>query len=100
VIAGEVLSPANTPARIKEKTAKYAEAGIPFYWEVEIATDPRHVVSLDIYALEVSSVLPPGVVPLRPRAYVQTGHWEHRHGLDIDYHLPFPIGIAWDALEF
>lgn len=36
VLVGEVLSGSDTPKRREWKKARYAEAGIPWYWEVEL----------------------------------------------------------------
>jgi Uma2 family endonuclease len=99
ILAGEVLSPANTHDAIEAKKAKYAGAGIPWYWEADLDGDA--IAAIRAYALELSAVLPEGVVPLRPRNYILIGEWtpaDTAAGVQIAH--PFPIEIGWDALEF
>lgn len=99
ILAGEVLSPANTHDAIEAKKAKYAGAGIPWYWEADLDGDA--ITAIRAYALELSAILPEGVVPLRPRNYILIGQWtptETPSGIQSTH--PFPIDIGWDILEF
>ncbi len=52
VLVGEVLSPSNTPSEIEAKKARYAGAGIPSYWEVELRKDLTSIAALRVYILE------------------------------------------------
>lgn len=98
ILAGEVLSPANSHDAIEAKKAKYASAGIPWYWEADLDGDA--IVAVRAYALELSANLPDGVVALRPRNYILVGEWTptDAHGITADH--PFPIEIDWDSLAF
>lgn len=99
VLAGEVLSPANTHDAIETKKAKYAGAGIPWYWEVDLLGDA--IAAVRSYALELSTVLPAGVVPLRPRNYILVGEWTRSAGdPGISTAHPFPMNISWQTLAF
>ncbi|MBO0852733.1 MAG: Uma2 family endonuclease [Nocardia sp.] len=101
VLAGEVLSPSNTQTDIEAKKARYAGGGIPWYWEVRLARDPRGIASIRAYVLETApGRLPPGVHPLRRANYVVAAEWfpDRTDGIDIDH--PFPIRISWDELDY
>jgi Uma2 family endonuclease len=98
VLAGEVLSPGNTHDAIEAKKAKYASADIPWYWEADLDSDA--ITAIRAYALELSTSLPDGVVPLRPRNYILIGQWTPAETSGIRTAHPFPIDIDWDALAF
>ncbi|WP_408639384.1 Uma2 family endonuclease [Nocardia yamanashiensis] len=101
ILAGEVLSPSNTERDVEAKKARYAAAGIPWYWEVALGRNPRRIANIRAYALEVGhGRLPEGVAPLRPANYIIAGEWQHAiaEGISIDH--PFPIRIPWTELEF
>jgi Uma2 family endonuclease len=98
ILAGEVLSPANSLNAIEVKKAKYASGGIPWYWEVDMDGDA--IAAVRAYALELSANLPDGVVPLRPRNYILTGEWTPDDSKAITSDHPFPVHIDWDALAF
>lgn len=100
-LAGEVLSPSNTQTDIEAKKARYAGSGIPWYWEVRLARDPRGIASVRAYGLETApGRLPEGVRPLRPANYIVAAEWfpGRSSGIDIDH--PFPIHIPWSELEY
>ncbi|MGV9678903.1 Uma2 family endonuclease [Nocardia sp. NPDC003482] len=98
-LAGEVLSPSNTPRDIESKKARYAGAGIPWYWEVLLGTDQLTDI-VRAYALETGhGRLPDGVSPLRPANYVIAGEWIAAETDGIAFEHPFPIGIPWSELE-
>ncbi|MFZ3558067.1 MULTISPECIES: Uma2 family endonuclease [unclassified Streptomyces] len=100
VLVGEVLSSSDTHSRVEWKKERYAEAGIPWYWEVELDSHtPRDIVSVRAY--ELVTVDQPGLAakPLRPMVYVPVGEWEPS-GLGIEFHEPFPVSITWDDLAF
>ncbi|MTE13392.1 Uma2 family endonuclease [Nocardia sp. CT2-14] len=101
LIAGEVISPSNTPHVIEAKKARYASAGIPWYWEVSLVQDPGGIESVRAYALELShGQLPPGVAPLHPSNYILVCEWEPNTSTGIISDHPFPIRIPWAELEF
>ncbi|WP_067721839.1 Uma2 family endonuclease [Nocardia yamanashiensis] len=101
LIAGEVLSPSNTERDIEAKKARYARAGIPWYWEVALGRNPRRIASVRAYALEVGhGQLPLGVAPLRPANYIIAGEWKQPGTEAISIDHPFPIQIPWAELEF
>jgi hypothetical protein len=93
-----VLSPANSPNVVEAKKAKYAGAGIPWYWEVDMDGDA--IAAVRAYALALSADLADGVVPLRPRNYILTGGWSPDDTGAVESAHPFPIRIDWDALAF
>jgi Uma2 family endonuclease len=99
-LAGEVLSPSNTQSDIEAKKARYADAGIPWYWEVRLAADASAIDTVRAYGLETRpGVLPEGVRPLH-RGYLMVGEWTHADVDGIEIDLPFPIYIPWSELEF
>ncbi|MGX1807329.1 Uma2 family endonuclease [Nocardia sp. NPDC055321] len=100
LLAGEVLSPSNTERDVEAKKARYAAAGIPWYWEVILGRNPRRIKVVRVYGLETShGLLPDGVAPLRPANYIVAGEWTDAvDGIDFDH--PFPIHIPWTELEF
>ncbi|MEV6322087.1 Uma2 family endonuclease [Nocardia sp. NPDC051787] len=101
LIAGEVLSPSNTQRDIEAKKARYADGGIPWYWEVRLARDPRGIDIVRAYALETGhGRLPAGVRPLHPTNYILADEWTPAttDGITIDF--PFPIHIPWSDLAY
>lgn len=98
VIAGEILSPSNDEEDIENKKAKYAEAGIPWYWQVTLVAGD--IAVLRVYALEESTNLPDGIVPLRQRNFIQTHEFVALEDQKIHLDLPFPIDIDWAELRF
>ncbi|WP_067478995.1 Uma2 family endonuclease [Nocardia amamiensis] len=101
LLAGEVLSPSNTPRDIEAKKARYADGGIPWYWEVRLARDPRGIEIVRAYALQTGLVeLPAGVRPLHPTNYILADEWTPAttDGIHIDF--PFPIHIPWSDLDY
>ncbi|MFD6388821.1 Uma2 family endonuclease [Nocardia sp. NPDC060259] len=101
LLVGEVLSPSNSPADMEEKKARYAGAGIPWYWEVTLERAHSAIASVRAYALETThGNLPPGVRPLHPANYILAGMWSPKKSDGIVMALPFLIDIAWGELEF
>ncbi|WP_330257102.1 Uma2 family endonuclease [Nocardia sp. NBC_00565] len=101
LLVGEVLSPSNTQTDIEAKKARYASAGIPWYWEVTLAREASAIATVRAYALETGhGRLPDGVHPLRAANYLVTGEWtpDDPNGIAIDF--PFPIHIPWSELEY
>ncbi|NEW40609.1 Uma2 family endonuclease [Nocardia cyriacigeorgica] len=101
LIVGEVLSPSNTQSDMESKKARYASAGIPWYWEVSLAREDSAIATVRAYALETEhGRLPQGVRPLRPANYLVAGEWtrDDANGIEIDF--PFPITIPWSELEY
>ncbi|TLF93552.1 Uma2 family endonuclease [Nocardia cyriacigeorgica] len=101
LLAGEVLSPSNTQTDIEAKKARYASSGIPWYWEVRLARNPRGIASVRAYGLEINPAeLPEGVRPLRRANYLVAGEWFPGETNGIDFDHPFPIHIPWTELEY
>lgn len=100
VVVGEVLSGSDTPKRRVWKMDRYAEASIPWYWEIELDTDASWDISV-VRAYELAHVPATGltVKPLRPAVYIPVGEWEPE-GPGIDFPEPFPLEISWDDLAF
>lgn len=101
LLVGEVLSPSNTVSDMEAKKARYAKAGIDWYWEVKLARNPRGVATVRAYALQTrAGHLPPGVRPLHPMNYILADEWTPRENPDgIGIEFPFPIAIQWEELE-
>ncbi|WP_254190107.1 Uma2 family endonuclease [Nocardia noduli] len=101
LLAGEVLSPSNTQTDIDEKKARYAKAGIPWYWEVTLEREKSAIAMVRAFALEDSpGALPEGVHPLYPANYLLIGKWTPKDSDAIRAEYPFPIEIPWSDLEF
>ncbi|MFE6924115.1 Uma2 family endonuclease [Nocardia sp. NPDC057663] len=101
VLVGEVLSPSNTPGEIEAKKARYAGAGIPTYWEVELRRDLTAIHAIRVYALNVGPTeLPPGVRPLRRANYLLAGEWSPENTIGLSFPYPFEIDMPWSALTF
>jgi hypothetical protein len=81
------------------KMDKYAEAGIPWYWEVELDSSATWgVVEIRAYELVTIPAEGPVVKPLRPVVWAPVGIW--KPGDDgIEFPEPFGIRIAWDDLS-
>ncbi|MFI0941138.1 Uma2 family endonuclease [Streptomyces sp. NPDC021020] len=100
VLAGEVLSGSDTPKRRAWKADRYAEAGIPWYWEVELdAADTWDIAAVRAYERTTSPVADLVVKPLRPARYVPVGEWEPG-GPGIVFPEPFSVDVTWDDLAF
>lgn len=82
------------------KMERCAEAGIPWYWEVELDTAQTWDVA-EVRAYEPVTVSAQGltVKPLRPRLYALVGKWEPA-GDGIEFPEPFGIRITWADLAF
>ncbi|MFI9506567.1 Uma2 family endonuclease [Nocardia sp. NPDC052566] len=102
LLVGEVHSPSNTQTDIEAKKFRYASAGIPWYWEVALARNPRGIASIRAYVLETGhGRIPQGVRPLRTANYIVAGEWtpqDNENGVEIDF--PFPISIPWSDLDY
>jgi len=101
LLVGEVLATSNSDADMELRKARYANAGIPWYWEVTLATHQSAIAHVHAYALatEVDN-LPPGVRALRPANYILIGSWSPNNSTAITIDFPFPITIHWSELEF
>jgi Uma2 family endonuclease len=101
ILVGEVLSPSNKQTDIEAKKARYAGAGIQWYWEVTLARDPRGIATVRAYALETEhGRLPEGVRPLRSANYIVAGEWTAADEDGIGINFPFPIHIPWSDLDY
>ncbi|WP_067900778.1 Uma2 family endonuclease [Nocardia vaccinii] len=101
VLVGEVLSPSNTIADIQSKKVRYADGGIPWYWEVELAHEDSAINTVRAFALETRpGQLPEGVQALHQANYILVGEWTHAHENGVEINHPFPISIPWSELEF
>jgi Uma2 family endonuclease len=97
-LVGEVLSRSDTPSRREWKMAQYAEAGIPWYWEVDLDSGKTWDVT-SVRAYELALVQTDGlkVKPLRPALYALVGEW-NPEGAGITFPEPFQVSISWDDL--
>ncbi len=101
VLVGEVLSPSNSDADMELKKARYAKAGVPWYWEVTLATQRSEIAHIHAYTL-VPDVQPPepGIKVLHRANYILAGAWSSAGSGAIAINHPFPISIRWSDLEF
>lgn len=100
VLVGEVLSASDTLKRRQWKMDRYAAAGIPWYWEVEIGAGGRRAITkVQAYELYVVAATEVPVKPLRPAVYIAAGEWEPRD-VAIEFPEPFGIYISWEDLAF
>ncbi|WP_345499152.1 Uma2 family endonuclease [Nocardia callitridis] len=101
IMAGEVLSPSNSQNDMEAKKARYAKAGIPWYWEVKLEREVSAIATVEAFALQsLPGELPPGVHPLHLANYLLVGKWSPKDSDAIDIEFPFPIHIPWSELEF
>ncbi|QWQ42656.1 Uma2 family endonuclease [Streptomyces sp. YPW6] len=100
VLVGEVLSGSDTPRRRQWKMDRYAEAAIPWYWEIELDSgatwDVTSVRAYERVTIDRSGL---AVKPLRPSVYVAVGEWEP-DGLGIEFPEPFTLSVTWEDLAF
>ena len=99
VLVGEVLSGSDTPKRRDWKMQRYAEAGIPWYWEVELDDQTRDISAVRAYELLTIPAEGLEVKPLRPVVYIPAGEWEPGDE-GIDFPKPFAMRITWEDLAF
>ncbi|WP_280416871.1 Uma2 family endonuclease [Nocardia carnea] len=101
LLAGEVLSPSNTKTDIEAKKIRYAGSGIPWYWEVHLARNPRRIATVRAYVLETApGQIHEGVRPLHQTNYLLADEWTPANTTAIEIEHPFPISIPWAELEF
>ena len=101
LLVGEVLSPGNTQTDIEAKKARYASAGIPWYWEAALDRSASAIASIRAYGLDSDpGPLPDGVRPLRQANYLLAGEWIPADDDGIRIKAPFPIAVDWAALAY
>ncbi|MGQ4614547.1 Uma2 family endonuclease [Nocardia sp. R7R-8] len=103
LLVGEVLAPSNTAPVLAAKAARYAKAGISWYWEVTLKADVSAIAFIRAYGLETGyAQLPDGVRPLHTAAYRLVGEWANDGEKEerVSFTHPFPIDIPWTALAF
>lgn len=98
-LVGEVLSGSDTLKRRQWKMDRYAAAGIPWYWEVEIDADRRAITVVHAYELVTVPSNDLKVKLLRPAMYGIAGEWEPSD-VAIEFPEPFGIHIGWEELAF
>ncbi|RMI33031.1 Uma2 family endonuclease [Nocardia stercoris] len=86
LLVGEVRFRSN-PCYIEAKKARYAHAGIHWYWEIVIAPSGESITAVKAYERTTLT-------------YKLVGEWTSadEHGIAVDQ--PFPIHIPWTELEF
>jgi hypothetical protein len=99
-LVGEVLSRSDDHARVEWKKARYAEGGIPWYWEVELDSGASWDISVvRVYELVQIPAAGLAVKPLRPATYILAGEWEPGDA-GIEFPEPFQLWISWEDLAF
>ncbi|WP_306318365.1 MULTISPECIES: Uma2 family endonuclease [unclassified Streptomyces] len=100
VLVGEVLSDSDRGKRRERKMDRYAEAGIPWYWEVELDSGGTwDITSVRAYELVTVDQADLAVKLLRPMIYGLAGEWE-ADGPGIEFPEPFPLSVSWEDLAF
>jgi Uma2 family endonuclease len=101
LLACRVHSPSSTATDPYDDQRRYADAGVPWYWDVTLAREKSTIAQVRAYALETTpGKLPPGVHPLYPTNYLLIGEWAPNDSDAITIDFPFPIHIPWSELEF
>lgn len=100
VLVGEVLSKSDTQPRVDWKRERYADAGIPWYWEVELDSASWDISRIRAYELVVVQAEGLKVKPLRRAVYLPAGEWEPTDSAGIEFPEPFDMNISWDDLAF
>ncbi|MFD4403035.1 Uma2 family endonuclease [Nocardia sp. NPDC058499] len=91
----------NTKTDIEAKKIRYAGSGIPWYWEVHLARNPRRIATVRAYVLETApGQIHEGVRPLHQTNYLLADEWTPAGTTAIEIEHPFPISIPWAELEF
>ena len=98
-LVGEVLSASDIPKRREWKKQRYAEGGIPWYWEVELDPSRQDISAVRAYELVIVPSAGLEVKLLRPAVYGLAGEWEPRD-IGIDIPAPFDIHISWEDLAY
>lgn len=100
ILVGEVLAGSDGYRRPEWKKDRYAEAGIPWYWELELDVGGSwDVTEVRAYMLAQIPTADLAVKPLRSVAYLLVGEWEPT-GLPITFPEPFAMDISWEDLAF
>ncbi|MEV6323044.1 Uma2 family endonuclease [Nocardia sp. NPDC051787] len=100
LLVGEVLSP-NPQTDLAASKARYAKAGITWYWEVALERERSSIEIVRAFALETThGELPQGTRPLYPANYLLIDKWSPKDSDAIEIDFPFPIHIPWSELAF
>ncbi|MGY5309682.1 Uma2 family endonuclease [Nocardia abscessus] len=101
LLVGRIHSPSSNEIDPFDEQRRYADAGIPWYWEVTLARRTNTIAMVRAHALETSpGKLPHDVQPLHPANYLLIGEWSPNNSDAITIDFPFPIHIPWSDLEF
>lgn len=102
LLVGEITAPPTSAGDTLTRKQRYATAGVPAYWEVNLSRWNGQIASVRAYMLESGhGPLPTGVTPLRPAFYRMIGEWtpaDSPSGI-VCLH-PFLIDISWEELDF
>jgi Uma2 family endonuclease len=97
-LACEVLMPSDEYPRVVGRQQRYCNAGIPFYWEVDLDQTGWAIAEIRAYARQDGhGILANNATPRYPSSYLPIGEW--RQGEKITIAHPFPIAIAWSELD-
>jgi Uma2 family endonuclease len=102
LLVGEITPPSTSAGDNLTRKQRYAAAGVPSYWEVNLSRWNGRIASVRAYTLESGhGPLPAGVIPLRPAFYRMIGEWTPANSPSgiVCLH-PFLIDIPWEELDY
>ncbi|AYF77306.1 Uma2 family endonuclease [Nocardia yunnanensis] len=98
-LAGDVLSHAEQQDPQLRRT-RYADLGIPWYWEVHLGRNALQISCVRAWALAVGGLLPGGAAPLHAANYIVAGEWTPTRAAGIAFGHPFPATVSWAEPTF
>jgi hypothetical protein len=102
LLVGDVTTSSTSAGDTLTRKQRYAAAGIPAYWEVNLSRWNGRIAGVRAYLLESGhGPLPAGVIALRPAFYRMIGEWtpaDSPSGI-VCLH-PFLVDISWEELDF